>query len=68
MAIHPNPDRDSKLMVADHGTVCLITDRRADLYIQRYRKNMITSPPPDRFSRPCGGMGGFDDYVERWHE
>jgi hypothetical protein len=18
-------------------------------------------------SRPCGGKGGFDDYVERWH-
>lgn len=24
--------------------------------------------PEDRFSRPCGGAGGFDDFVERWHE
>lgn len=24
--------------------------------------------PEDRFSRPCGGPGGFDDFVERWHE
>jgi len=24
--------------------------------------------PEDRYSRPCGGRGGFDDYVERWHE
>ena len=28
------------------------------------RKN---DPPGDRMSRPCGGKGGFDDYVERWH-
>jgi hypothetical protein len=25
-------------------------------------------PPEDRYSRPCGGKEGFDDYVERWHE
>ena len=24
--------------------------------------------PEDRMSRPCGGPGGFDDFVERWHE
>ena len=24
--------------------------------------------PEDRYSRPCGGKGGFDDFVERWHE
>jgi len=24
--------------------------------------------PDDRYSRPCGGAGGFDDFVERWHE
>jgi len=24
--------------------------------------------PDDRLSRPCGGAGGFDDFVERWHE
>lgn len=24
--------------------------------------------PDDRYSRPCGGSNGFDDYVERWHE
>jgi len=23
--------------------------------------------PKDRMSRPCGGAGGFDDFVERWH-
>ena len=24
--------------------------------------------PEDRLERPCGGAGGFDDFVERWHE
>lgn len=24
--------------------------------------------PTDRLSRPCGGAGGFDDFVERWHQ
>lgn len=24
--------------------------------------------PNDRLSRPCGGAGGFDDFVERWHQ
>lgn len=67
MAIHPNPDRSEKLMVADHGTVCLITDPRADLYMKKPRKR-VSTPPQDRFSRPCGGAGGFDDFVERWHE
>ena len=23
--------------------------------------------PEDRYSRPCGGKNGFDDFVERWH-
>jgi len=26
------------------------------------------TPPEDRMSRPCGGVGGFDDFVERWSE
>jgi len=65
MAIHPNPDRNENLMARDHGTVCLITDVRADRYLERCKKN---SPPNNRYSRPCGGKGGFDDYVERWHE
>jgi hypothetical protein len=65
MAIHPNPDRNENLMARDHGTVCLITDVRADRYLERRKKNI---PPKNRYSRPCGGKGGFDDYVERWHE
>jgi hypothetical protein len=66
MAIHPNPDRNEKLMASDHGTVCLITDPRADFYIRKARKKQ-SALPADRYSKPCGGKGGFDDYVERWH-
>ena len=67
MAISPNPDRNEQLMIADHGTTCLITDIKADFYINR-AKTKRSFPPTDRFSRPCGGREGFDDFVERWHE
>jgi hypothetical protein len=59
MAMHPNPDRNVQIMKENWGTVRLITD-----YIPPKRQN---DPPKDRYSRPCGGKGGFDDYVERWH-
>lgn len=67
MAISPNPDRNEELMILDHGTTCLITDIKADFYMNKARKkNSI--PPNNRFSRPCGGRGGFDDYCERMSE
>jgi hypothetical protein len=28
----------------------------------------VVEPPEDRLSRPAGGAGGFDDYVERIEE
>jgi len=60
MAMSPNPDRNSQFMKENWGTVKLITDYTPDKH-----KN---DPPSDRYSRPCGGKNGFDDYVERWHE
>jgi hypothetical protein len=60
MAMNPNPDRNVQIMKENWGTTRLITD-----YIQQKRKN---DPPNDRYSKPCGGKNGFDDYVERWHE
>jgi len=66
MAKNPNPDRISSIMEDNFGTICLITDLEADKYLQMSRKK-INEPPIDRYSRPCGGKGGFDDYVERWH-
>ena len=33
----------------------------------KYLKNCKSyDVPKDRMSRPCGGAGGFDDFVERW--
>lgn len=42
----------------------LITDPASD----RLMKMAKYQIPQDRYSRPCGGPGGFDDFVERWHE
>jgi hypothetical protein len=66
MAINPNPDRNADMMEQQFGTVCLITDLKADYYLKKAKKS-LNQPPQDRYSRPCGGKGGFDDYVERWH-
>jgi hypothetical protein len=52
-------DRDTQYMKEQWGTTRLITD-----YVPSTKPN---EPPSDRYSRPCGGRGGFDDYVERWH-
>jgi len=56
-------DRDTKFMQENWGTNRLITDYNA---IPAQTKS-LNQPPEDRYSRPCGGKGGFDDYVERWH-
>ncbi len=45
------------------GTTKLITDYGAMTPTNDKRKN---DPPSDRLSKPCGGKGGFDDYVEWW--
>lgn len=50
--------------------------RAAALYCKRDRLQLLSIAgelegcfiPEDRYSRPCGGKGGFDDFVERWHE
>jgi len=66
MQISKTPDRNVDMMRQDFGTVCLITDIQADYYLKQ-AKNYTNMPPEDRYSRPCGGSNGFDDYVERWH-
>jgi hypothetical protein len=45
----------------------LITHRSSDALLKRAH-NKKYQVPEDRYSRPCGGAGGFDDFVERWHE
>jgi hypothetical protein len=75
-------DRDKEYMMKMWGTDRLITDygslESIDIYEEKRefiqevmdyeeKEKKINNPPNDRFSRPCGGKGGFDDYVERWH-
>lgn len=55
----------------DEG-MTLITETDSEKYLKQYKqlkkKEEIYDLPEDRYSRPCGGPGGFDDFVERWHE
>ena len=55
-------DVDEQQMFAEHGTKCLITDVSADKYLDQAKKH-----GEERFSKWCGGKGGFDDYAERLH-
>jgi hypothetical protein len=45
----------------------LISDSASDKYLKKARK-IKYQVPEDRLSKPCGGAGGFDDYVERFEE
>jgi len=45
----------------------LITHTSSDALLAKANKQKY-EVPDDRMSRPCGGAGGFDDFVERWHE
>lgn len=53
----------------------LITEVESEKYLKmiekrrKIKENEELYPiPEDRLERPCGGAGGFDDFVERWHE
>ena len=45
----------------------LITHRSSESLLKKSQEQKYKIPE-DRYSRPCGGSHGFDDYVERWHE
>jgi len=62
-----HPDTVPAMMQEDFGTRVLVTSPIADQYLERARKKQYLIPE-DRYSRPCGGKEGFDDFVERWHE
>ena len=55
-------DRNEEIMLSEHGTRCLITDLAAEKYLAQSAKYGT-----ERFSKWCGGKGGFDDYCERVH-
>jgi hypothetical protein len=61
MAINPT-DKVPTIMQEDFGTVTLITDPKADAILSRSQKHGT-----ERYSRWCGGKGGFDDFAERCH-
>ncbi len=50
----------------------LITETDSEKYLKAHKKlknkDELYPIPEDRYERPCGGPGGFDDFVERWHE
>jgi len=53
----------------------LITETDSDRYLdaaakrrRAKQKEELYPMPEDRMDRPCGGAGGFDDFVERWAE
>lgn len=55
-------DTNPSMMKEQFGTVCLITSREADKFLDQYKRY-----GEERFGRWCGGKGGFDDYAERLH-
>lgn len=62
------PDRDTTYMYEKWGTTRLVTDYvLTDNEKVNTNEKKVNEPPIDRYSRPCGGKGGFDDYVERWY-
>jgi hypothetical protein len=55
-------DTVPEIMNQEFGTTVLITDRAADKYLDKSAKY-----GKERYSKWCGGKGGFDDYAERLH-
>ena len=72
MGNHHKVDKGQSFI--DEG-MTLITETDADRYLELARKQRLAKKkeelypmPEDRLERPCGGAGGFDDFVERWSD
>jgi len=55
-------DKVPSMMEEDFGTKVLITDPKSDAILARSSRYGT-----ERYSRWCGGKGGFDDWCERVH-
>ena len=55
-------DKIPEVMKEVTGATVLITDPAADRLLAKVSKH-----GKDRYSKWCGGKGGFDDYAERLH-
>lgn len=67
MGLHPI-DKGSEFI---QDGMTLITETESDKYLklsEKRKKEDLYPIPKDRYSKPSGGAGGFDDFVERWHE
>ena len=64
MATQPNPEFLQETMFEEHGTKVLITNPKADKYLDMAAKQKRV---PEKYSQWCGGKDGWDDYTERWH-
>ena len=67
------PVDKSEEFIEEGMTLITETDSDRLLYAAAKRrrskmKEELYPLPEDRLERPCGGAGGFDDFVERWHE
>ena len=72
MGNHHKVDKSQDFI--DEG-MTLITETDSDRYLdaaakkrRAQKKEELYPMPEDRLERPCGGKGGFDDFVERWSE
>lgn len=72
MGNHFQVDKSNEF--TDEG-MTLITETDSDRYLnaaakrnRNKRKEELYPIPENRLDRPCGGAGGFDDFVERWHQ
>ena len=63
MAISP-VDRSEEFIKSG---MTLISDSSSDKYLRKVHRNKYRVPE-DSLAKPCGGAGGFDDYVERFEE
>lgn len=66
MGNHHHVDKSEEFI---NEGMTLITEVESEKWLKMHQENKkreASKPPADRLSRPCGGQGGFDDFVERW--